>query len=193
MDRALSLLLALASTWVVALEPEGHTPGKKHNEDLVVLLQGEDTIDAKPYYQRITIKESEFKKATRFRPTPDILELKPSRSNPVSLKERFPVTTSLMKPGNPTRLNRDHVYQPFFLLGMDTHSIAWMRQYYQDLSVMQAHGIIVQADDWEAWLALKAEALQHGITLTLLSGDALAQMYGISRYPVLVVGKGIEQ
>lgn len=188
MVRAIVMTLSLIGMPSVAVTDDIYSRGDRHAKPLKIIFKGERTIDAAPYYRRITLKEKEYQQATQYRSAAK--SLNPLRAEPVSLQEWFPIKTPSMHPGEPVRYESNHLYRPFFILGMDDYSVGWLRQHFHQLAAMQAYGVVVQASDWNAWLQMKAEALRQGITLVVMSGESLSKMYGISRYPALILDKG---
>jgi len=182
-NRCLWPVMALAlSSGMATAQQEVH----QHIGELKVIHSGGNTIDARQYYKSLTTQETQAK--TVMSTTVPLIEPKPTRSEPVSMEEFFPIKTQGMGPGEPQSLRVNNLYSPFFIISMDNWSVNWMRQNYAALSEMRAYGVVVEADDWAKWEAVKSEALSNGITLTLLPGDELASMYGIDSYPVLIQG-----
>jgi integrating conjugative element protein (TIGR03765 family) len=72
-------------------------------------------------------------------------------------------------------------------MGMDPQSLTWFQQAADGLVEIGARGIVVQASNQSDWLDLQHKARQAGIDLMLLEGDALAQGYGITTYPVILI------
>jgi hypothetical protein len=72
-------------------------------------------------------------------------------------------------------------------MGMDEVSLTWFSEAAQGLVDIGARGIVVQAPSTSTWLDLQGKAREAGIDLMLLEGDSLAQGYGITTYPVVLV------
>ena len=151
---------------------------------LVVVYRGSRVIAAEPFYSKLGQVPTTFGAAAHA--LQNDTAAREQVTTPVSL---FPVTSAALGPGDPREITVDQLYQPFFFLGMDPSSLAWLRTHYARLQRIGAFGLVVEAQDWNAWLQLKAEAAQAGITLSLLPGDALAAIYGIATYPTLVRGR----
>ncbi len=158
---------------------------KKHTETKVIYEAGK-TINATRYYSKITLIEEKAEKNASDKRTLSVP--RNDTKLPITMSSMFPIRTENMGPGDPHTLEHKNIYIPFFIIGMDRGSIGWLQNNYKALSNMKANGIVVEASSFTDWTELKHEALQNGVMLTLLPGDGLADMYGISTYPVLVRG-----
>ena len=81
--------------------------------------------------------------------------------------------------------------QPFFLVGDDAASHAWLRQNADALRERNAWGLVVNVETSQALAQLRA--LAPGLNLSPVSADELAERLGLRHYPVLVTATGIEQ
>ncbi|NWF07121.1 MULTISPECIES: integrating conjugative element protein [Pseudomonas] len=81
--------------------------------------------------------------------------------------------------------------RPFFLVGEDTHSLAWLRQRAPELQEMGAAGLAVEVTDTEALARIRAAA--PGITILPINGNDIATRLQIEHYPVLITATSLEQ
>lgn len=104
----------------------------------------------------------------------------------------LPVNSSQLTPGQITRrpLNMPGL-QPFFLVGDDSQSLAWLRQRAAGLREMGAAGLAVEVADTEALSRIRAAA--PGITILPVNGNDIATRLQIKHYPVLVTATSLEQ
>ncbi|WP_431033354.1 integrating conjugative element protein [Pseudomonas yamanorum] len=104
----------------------------------------------------------------------------------------LPVSSSQLSPGQITsrRLNMPGL-QPFFLVGGNSQSLAWLRQRAAELSEMGAAGLAVEVADTEALSQIRAAA--PGITILPVNGNDIASRLQIKHYPVLVTATSLEQ
>jgi integrating conjugative element protein (TIGR03765 family) len=103
----------------------------------------------------------------------------------------LPVKSARLTPGAPSRKNIKGVGAPFFLVGDDPSSRAWLLQSRNILRGMSAAGLVVNVETFSALEALRR--LAPGLQLSPVSGDDLARRYGVKHYPVLLVPVGINQ
>ena len=80
---------------------------------------------------------------------------------------------------------------PFFIVGFDQLSMAWLEQRLSFLVEMGAVGLVVNVYDVEELMHLRA--LAPGIELRPVHGELITERFGLSIYPVLISGAGIEQ
>lgn len=88
------------------------------------------------------------------------------------------------------QLSNKEKFTPIFLLGADSQSITWLNKYKKKLQAIEAKGFLVNISGrGEYNKFVKAT----GMHLAPISGDAIAQHFSISHYPVLITPKLIEQ
>ncbi|WDU64027.1 integrating conjugative element protein [Pseudomonas poae] len=104
----------------------------------------------------------------------------------------LPVRSSHLSPGQITSraLNMPGL-QPFFLVGEDTQSLAWLNQRAVELLEMGAAGLAVEVTDIEALARIRAAA--PGITILPVNGNDIAARLQIEHYPVLITAISLEQ
>jgi integrating conjugative element protein (TIGR03765 family) len=175
---------------VLVLVTQTAVAGSVHHtthEPLTVIYRGPKIIEAAPFYHKLDGAN----------PTPKITEAHLQRDSaarstlkvPVTQQSRFPLQPKNLTPAEPLAKTVKNLYRPFFVVGMDPTSIAWLRSHYSQLKEIGAFGLVVEANSWEAWQNLKREAAGQGVTLSLQAGDAIAQLYAIKTYPVLFRGQ----
>jgi integrating conjugative element protein (TIGR03765 family) len=104
----------------------------------------------------------------------------------------LPISSSRLSPGQitPHALNMPGL-QPFFLVGDDPKSLAWLRQHTAELQEMGAAGLAVEVADTEALARIRAAA--PGITILPVNGNDIATRLQIEHYPVLITATSLEQ
>ena len=104
----------------------------------------------------------------------------------------LPVRSSQLSPGpiSPRTLNMPGL-QPFFLVGDDPRSRAWLHQRATELHEMGAAGLAVEVADAEALARIRAAA--PGITILPVNGNDIATRLQIEHYPVLITATSLEQ
>ena len=104
----------------------------------------------------------------------------------------LPVRSARLTPGTVARrVIEAPGLQPFFLVGDDAASHAWLRQNADALRERNAWGLVVNVETSQALAQLRA--LAPGLNLSPVSADELAERLGLRHYPVLVTATGIEQ
>lgn len=87
-----------------------------------------------------------------------------------------------------------HSYQivtPMFIVGVDSLSIEWLVTNKAHLKAIGARGIVTNVPSQEAMDFIKARAPE--LTLSAVPIDDIANLYGISHYPVLIDREDIKQ
>ena len=104
----------------------------------------------------------------------------------------LPVRSSHLSPGPITShaLSMPSL-RPFFLVGEDPQSLAWLRQRAAELQEMGATGLAVEVADIEALDRIRAAA--PGITILPVNGNDIATRLQIEHYPVLITATSLEQ
>lgn len=104
----------------------------------------------------------------------------------------LPVRSSHLSPGQITTRTLDMPgLQPFFLVGEDPQSLAWLHQRATELQEMGAAGLAVEVTDTEALARIRAAA--PGITILPVNGNDIASRLKIEHYPVLITATSLEQ
>jgi integrating conjugative element protein (TIGR03765 family) len=82
------------------------------------------------------------------------------------------------------KVNIKHLPRPFFVVGDNPTSIAWIKKYKPELEKVNAIGLVVSAKSIASLKALKSEA--GNMALYPANGNALREMFGVNCYPVLI-------
>lgn len=151
-------------------------------QDLIVV--GDDGgVSALPYYRALNLLPDASAAA------PPIVPAAPHA--PYREADLLPVHSARLTPGRVTpRTLRAPGLSPFFLIGDDRPSRAWLQARGDTLRAMGAIGLVVNVDSAEGLAALRRDA--PGLALVPVSGDDIAGRLGLSHYPVLVTATGIE-
>lgn len=104
----------------------------------------------------------------------------------------LPVSSSRLSPGQITSraLNMPGL-RPFFLVGEDPQSLAWLRQRAAELQEIGAAGLAVEVADTEALARIRVAA--PDITILPVNGNDIATRLQIEHYPVLITATSLEQ
>lgn len=140
-----------------------------------VVYEGMSVIPTWPYFQRLQPDTRSNSIAV------------PEGTQNLSLQDRLPLQTHALSVGQPQMKTIPGLITPLFIMGMDQTSLTWFQQAAGGLVELGARGIVVQADYLSDWLELKNGSRDAGIDLMLLEGDSLAQGYGITTYPVVLL------
>lgn len=151
----------------------------------IVVYDGRNTLSAQPYYRRLRQPDTTPSTA------PSAALTAPHGAGVLALADRLPLSPTSLEVGPPQMKAVPGLITPLFVLGMDEVSLTWFAQAAQGLADIGARGLVVQASDLVAWRALKRRAHATGIDLMLLEGDALAQGYGISTYPTVLLASAL--
>ncbi|MCY1366925.1 integrating conjugative element protein [compost metagenome] len=104
----------------------------------------------------------------------------------------LPVRSSRLSPGEVARRVLEAPgLPPFFLVGDDERSRAWLQQRALRLRDLGAVGLVVNISSAESLAALRA--LAPGLSLAPVAGDDLATRLGLHHYPVLITATSLEQ
>ena len=104
----------------------------------------------------------------------------------------LPVRSSHLSPGQiASRTLNMPGLQPFFLVGDDPRSRAWLHQRATELHEMGAAGLAVEVADTEALARIRAAA--PDITILPVNGNDIATRLQIEHYPVLITATSLEQ
>ncbi|WP_339542913.1 integrating conjugative element protein [Pseudomonas sp. JAI120] len=104
----------------------------------------------------------------------------------------LPVRSSHLSPGPVTsRTMNMPGLRPFFLIGEDPQSLAWLRQHATELQEMSAAGLAVEVTNTEALARIRASA--PGITILPVNGNDIATRLRFEHYPVLITATSLEQ
>lgn len=152
-------------------------------QDLIVA--GDDGgVSALPYYRALNLLPDAPTATTPAAPA--------TPHTPYREGDLLPVHSAHLTPGRVTpRTLRAPGLSPFFLIGDDAPSRAWLHARGDTLRTLNAVGLVVNVGSADALAALRRDA--PGLTLVPTSGDDIATRLHLSHYPVLVTATGIEQ
>jgi integrating conjugative element protein (TIGR03765 family) len=142
---------------------------------------------ALPYYRTLNLQSRTDTGADTPRPLPTP-EIPKSR---YSEADMLPVHSSRLTVGTENaRVIAIAGLNPFFLIGDDETSRAWLVARRDALRAMQAIGFVVEVSTADNLRTLRQ--LAPSLTLVPASADDLAQRLGIRHYPVLITPTAIE-
>ncbi|AAM37110.1 integrating conjugative element protein [Xanthomonas citri pv. citri] len=181
---ACATLLAAVCLSAAASRAQTAPPGPPPITALIV-VEDRGGVPAQPYYDELGLP-----------PRRPVSGMPPAStpSSPTGHGEAalLPARSTLLSPGPVDARPLDAPgLQPFFLVGDDPRSRAWLRQRHGMLRGLQAAGLVVNVESPQALDALRA--LAPGLALSPASGDDLARRLGLRHYPALLTATGIEQ
>ena len=156
------------------------------NQPLIV-VEDRGGTSALPYYQALNLGHNISRSKQQ---TP--LARQQYKSDPYSEADMLPARTPSLTPGKVTpRAIRSPGMTPFFLVGNDPLSRAWLRQQADVLRNLDAMGLVVNVDTLDELEQLRDSV--PGLTLSPVSADELAGRLGLKHYPVLITATEIRQ
>jgi len=109
---------------------------------------------------------------------------------PVSIEQFLPVASRTLAVGPFDAEHRSTgIAQPFFIVGCDEISLAWVETHRARLLELKAFGLVVDAPDVRTYERLEQAA--EGLVVRPVVGDLLAEHLGITHYPALITADGI--
>ena len=180
MSRASLLIMLLASVSVSAQEAPVPTT--------IVLHDAGNTIPAAPYLRHIANADSKRSNA-RSRAQALLADSTSAAAEPISLAAFFPIRSERLRPGSPSRKRIAKLPIPLFVIGMDAASLSWFEASIDELRALGAQGVVVEAENYADFDALRRRALSRGVVLDVTPGDAIADGFNIDSYPTVLVGE----
>jgi integrating conjugative element protein (TIGR03765 family) len=108
----------------------------------------------------------------------------------VSVEQFLPVKTQALTVGQfEPETRQTGVSQPFFLIGCDDLSLAWVQANHERLVKLGAFGLVIDAPNVAAYRRLESTA--DGLIVRPVNGDLIAQHLGVRHYPALITADGI--
>ena len=177
---SLSVLLLAVSQAVRSTEPPNVAP------PALIVVEDRGGISALPYYRALNLQTPPRAQTPRV-----VLPTPPVPRTGFGESALFPVRSTKLTPGEvePRVINVPGL-SPFFLVGDDPRSRAWLRTRADSLRALHAIGFVVNVESTDALTSLRQ--LVSGLTLVPASGDDLAQRLGLHHYPALITATGIE-
>lgn len=152
----------------------------------LIVVEDRGGASALPYYEALDLQP----RATGSTHPSIIVPEAPAAA--VDEMAMLPVRSARLTPGTVVRrVIEAPQLQPFFLVGDDAASQAWLRQHAAALREHNAWGLVVNIETVQALAQLRA--LVPGLNLSPMSADDLAERLGLQHYPVLITATGIEQ
>lgn len=135
------------------------------------------------YYQALNIQDNS--RPLKKIPAPII--------KPITELSALPIVSKKLSPGKvePRLINANGLIRPFFMVGDDELSIAWLTARASYLTELQAVGLVVNVKQASHFNQLKR--LVPTILMLPTSGDDIADRLNLSHYPVLITATSIEQ
>lgn len=154
----------------------------------LIVVEDLGGVSALPYYRALNLQTP-----PRMGTEPNVvLPIPKTPGTRFSESDLLPVRSVSLTPGDvEPRVIRAPGLSPFFLVGDDPKSRAWLQARIDSLRGLRAVGFVVNVNSADALLSLRQ--LAPGLTLAPASGDDLAQRLGLHHYPVLITATGIEQ
>lgn len=153
--------------------------------DTLTVVADQGGTSALPYYEALNLQP-------RAGVTSPRIEIPRPPAKPFDETDMLPVRSMRLSPGDVARrVIEAPGLPPFFLVGDDERSRAWLRQRALRLLELDAVGLVVNIASAEALASLRA--LVPGLSLAPVAGDDLAERLGVRHYPVLITATGLEQ
>lgn len=153
--------------------------------DALIVVDNRGGVSALPYYEALNLQPRAEVSAPR-------LEMPRPPAGVVNEASMLPVRSMRLSPGEVARrVIEAPGLPPFFLVGDDQRSRAWLQQRAPRLRELGAVGLVVNISSAESLNALRA--LVPGLRLSPVAGDDLAERLGLRHYPVLITATGLEQ
>jgi len=109
---------------------------------------------------------------------------------PVSIEQFLPIESRTLTVGSFEPEDRaTGVIKPFFIVGCDEISLAWVEVNRDRLLDLKAFGLVVDAPNVGAYERL--EQVAEGLVIRPVVGDLIAEHLGITHYPALVTADGV--
>jgi integrating conjugative element protein (TIGR03765 family) len=153
----------------------------------LIVVEDLGGVSALPYYRALNLQTP-----PRNRTEPNVVPPVPKTPGTrFSESDMLPVRSEKLTPGDvEPRVIRAPGLSPFFLVGDDPRSRAWLRARIDSLRELRAVGFVVNVNSADALSSLRQ--LAPGLTLAPASGDDLAERLGLHHYPALITATGIE-
>ncbi|WP_269495602.1 integrating conjugative element protein [Castellaniella sp. S9] len=152
----------------------------------LIVVDDHGGVSALPYYEALNLQP---RTGAVQRPPIPIPQIPPSMDAEAQM---LPVRSAKLTPGAVARRVIEAAgLQPFFLIGDDEVSQAWLRRHAVSLRERSAAGLVVNVETAQGLERLRA--LAPGLQLWPVSADDLADRLGLRHYPALITATGIEQ
>ncbi|MFJ5483743.1 integrating conjugative element protein [Pectobacterium actinidiae] len=157
-----------------------------HATEPLIVVEDRGGASALPYYQALDLQP---RNGSAARPAIIVPQLPATRASEADM---LPVHSPKLTPGAVARRVIDAPgMQPFFLVGDDEASHAWLSRRAESLAERGAVGLVVNVESADGLARLRAAA--PGVQFAPVAADDLAGRLGLRHYPVLITSTGIEQ
>lgn len=151
----------------------------------LIVVEDRGGASALPYYEALNLQR-------RQGAAPPAMVVPQAPASSGGEASMLPVRSPRLTPGTVARrVIEAPGLRPFFLVGDDEASHAWLRRQAPTLRERGAAGLVVNVET-AAGLA-RLRALAPGVVLSPVAADDLAERLGVRHYPVLITSTGIEQ
>lgn len=152
----------------------------------LIVVEDRGGTSALPYYEALNLQP----RGPGLAKPPFTVPALPSRA--AGEADMLPVRSTKLTPGRVARrVIEAPGLQPFFLVGDDAASHAWLHRHAATLRDRGAVGLVVNVESIQALARLRDSA--PGVQLAPVAADDLANRLGVRHYPVLITSTGIEQ
>ncbi|ABI58387.1 integrating conjugative element protein [Nitrosomonas eutropha] len=152
----------------------------------LIVVEDRGGVSALPYYEALNLQP---RTSGIQRPPVPIPQLPSTIDGEAQM---LPVRSAKLTPGAVVRrVIEAPGLQPFFLIGDDETSHAWLRRHAASLHERNAAGLVVNVETMQGLERLRT--LAPGLQLWPVSADDLAERLGLHHYPALITATGIEQ
>jgi len=152
----------------------------------LIVVEDRSGVSALPYYEALNLQP---RTGSVQRPPVPIPQLPSTIDGEAQM---LPVRSAKLTPGAVVRrVIEAPGLQPFFLIGDDETSHAWLRRHAASLHERNAAGLVVNVGTMQGLERLRS--LAPGLQLWPVSADDLAERLGLRHYPALITATGIEQ
>jgi integrating conjugative element protein (TIGR03765 family) len=161
-----------------------------HAAEPLIVVEDRGGKSALPYYEALNLQP---RSATPTKPSFSLAAPKPlTDPSKISDADMLPVRSTQLTPGTVARrVIEAPGLQPFFLIGDDETSHAWLRRHAAALRERGAVGLVVNVATADALARLRS--MVPGLQLAPVPADDLAGRLGLRHYPVLITATSIEQ
>nr|WP_067297563.1 integrating conjugative element protein [Marinobacterium profundum] len=154
--------------------------------ELLIVVDDRGGTSALPYYEALNLQP-----LSQLPIEPTLVVPQPPATT-VSEADMLPVRSLKLTPGIVARRTLEAPgLQPFFLVGDDATSRAWLSRHAATLQDRGAVGLVVNVETAEGLEQLRQ--IVPAVRLSPVPADDLADRLGLRHYPALVTSTGIEQ
>lgn len=160
-----------------------------------VIFKGEPVVSAEPYrLHQKPVEKTTGKPLEMIRQEIESTRteaLKTIQAQPPSFHFPYKMEGLSLGKVSPTRINKPELPRPFFLLGGDERSRAWLKKNLKKFKAAGAIGFLVEAKSMDE--LNKMRELAGEVQIWRFDWSGLAQEFGVNHYPVYITATSIEQ